>query len=73
LLSTACDDLGPGLETTLETASERRIDAAVIRKGYGPQLLAFQKYHDRYYKPYEPTDGMTVEEIEAALRAASGR
>ena len=72
LLSMACGFM-PGLETSLETASERRIDAAVIRKGYGQQLLAFQKYHDRYYEPYEPTDGMTVEEIEAALRAVSGR
>ena len=72
LLSMACDVV-PGLETRLETASERRIDAAVIRKGYGRQLLAFQKYHDRYYEPYEPTDGLTVEEIEAALRAAPGR
>jgi hypothetical protein len=71
VLSMACA-LVPRLETSLETASERRIDAAVIRKGYGRQLLAFQKYHDRYYEPYEPTDGMTVEEIEAALRAASG-
>ena len=72
LLSMACA-LAPGLQTRLETASERRIDAAVIRKGYGRQLLAFQKYHDRYYEPYEPTDGLTVEEIEAALRAAPGR
>lgn len=71
LLSMACDFI-PGLETGLETVSERRVDAAVIRKGYGQQLLAFQKYHDRHYEPYEPTDGMTVEEIEAALRAASG-
>ena len=72
LLSMACD-LVPGLATSLETAAERRIDVAVIRKGYGQHLLAFQKYHDRYYEPYEPTDGMTVEEIETALRAASGR
>ena len=70
LLLMACD-LVPGLATSLETASERRIDAAVVRKGYGRQLLAFQKYHDRHYEPYEPTDGLTVEEIEAALRAAS--
>jgi len=72
LLSMACD-LVPGLETSLETASERRMDAAVIRKGYGRQLLAFQKYHDRHYEPYEPTDGMTVEEIEAALRGLRRR
>lgn len=67
LLAMACG-LVPGLEARVETASERRIDAAVIRKGYGRQLLAFQKYHDRYYEPYDHTDGMTLKEIEAALR-----
>lgn len=51
-----------------ETVTERRIDAAVIRKGYGRQLLAFQKYHDRCYEPYDCADGMTLNEIEAALR-----
>jgi len=55
-------------ELSSESATERRIDAAVIRKGYGRQLLAFQKYHDRYYEPYDCTDGMTLGEIEAALR-----
>jgi hypothetical protein len=47
---------------------ERRIDSAVIRKGYGNELLAFQQYHDRYYEPYDQTDGLTVKEIEEALR-----
>ena len=56
------------LEIGSEAEAERRIDAAVIRKGYGRQLLAFQKYHDRYYEPYDRTDGMTLDEIEAALR-----
>jgi hypothetical protein len=55
-------------ETAFEAEAERRIDAAVIQKGYGRQLLAFQKYHDRYYEPYDRTDGMTLDEIEAALR-----
>jgi hypothetical protein len=68
LVGRACD-LIPGLRTRFETTSERRIDAAVIQKGYGRQLLAFQKYHDRYYEPYDRTDGMTLKEIEAALRA----
>jgi hypothetical protein len=63
--SAGCDSI-----PWLETASERRIDAAVIRKGYGRQLLAFQKYHDQYYEPYQSTDGMTVKEIKAALRTA---
>jgi hypothetical protein len=69
---------GPFLETVfswlceriprLKTRMERRIDLAVIRKGYGNELLAFQRYHDRYYEPYDQTDGLTVEEIEEALR-----
>ncbi len=53
---------------SLETKMERRIDAAVIQKGYGNELLAFQRYHDLHYEPYDQTDGMTVEEIEEALR-----
>jgi hypothetical protein len=53
---------------SLKTRMERRIDIAVIRKGYGNELLAFQRYHDQYYEPYDQTDGMTVEEIEEALR-----
>jgi hypothetical protein len=57
---------------SLKTRMERRIDAAVIRKGYGNELLAFQRYHDRIYEPYDQTDGMTVEEIEEALRTARG-
>jgi len=56
---------------SLETKMERRIDAAVIQKGYGNELLAFQRYHDRHYEPYDQTDGMTVEEIEEALRYPS--
>ena len=69
---------GPFLETlfswlseripSLKTGMERRIDIAVIRKGYGNELLAFQRYHDQYYEPYDQTDGMTVEEIEEELR-----
>jgi hypothetical protein len=53
---------------SLETRMERRIDYGVIRKGYGKELLAFQKYHDQHYEPYDQTDGLTVKEIEEALR-----
>jgi hypothetical protein len=76
---------GPFLETLfswlyeripgLETRMERRIDSAVIRKGYGNELLAFQQYHDRHYEPYDQTDGLTVEEIkaqEAARKPSKG-
>jgi hypothetical protein len=51
----------------LETRMERRIDLAVIEKGYGSELLAFQRYHDLHYEPYDQTDGLTVEEIEKAI------
>jgi hypothetical protein len=51
----------------LETRRERRMDMAVIRKGYGNELLAFQRYHDRHYKSYKQTDGLTIKEIEVAL------
>jgi hypothetical protein len=53
---------------SLETRMERRIDLAVIRKGYGNDLLAFQRYHDLHYEPYDQTDGLTVKEIEEALK-----
>jgi hypothetical protein len=69
---------GPFLETlfswfceripSFEIRMERRIDSAVIRKGYGNELLAFQQYHDRHYEPYDQTDGLTVKEIEEAIR-----
>jgi hypothetical protein len=52
----------------LETRMERRIDSAVIRKGYGNELLAFQQYHDLHYEPYDQTDGLTVKEIKEALQ-----
>ena len=52
----------------LETRMERRIDLAVIRKGYGNELLAFQQYHDRHYEPYDQTDGLTAKEIKEALQ-----
>jgi hypothetical protein len=53
---------------SFEIRMERRIDSAVIRKGYGNELLAFQQYHDRHYEPYDQTDGLTVKEIEKAIR-----
>jgi hypothetical protein len=55
---------------SLETRMERRIDAAVIRKGYGYESLAFQRYHDLHYEPYGQTDGLTVKEIEESTALA---
>jgi hypothetical protein len=46
---------------------EREIDLAVIRKGYGRELLALQTYHNEHYDAYEPSDGLTPEETEAIV------
>lgn len=46
---------------------ERATDELVIAKGYGRELLAFQKYHDRHYEPYTEQDGLTRKEIRARL------
>ncbi len=32
---------------------EREIDLAVIRKGYGRELLALQNYHNEHYEAYQ--------------------
>jgi hypothetical protein len=44
------------------SAHEREIDMAVIEKGYGPELLALQSYHDLHYEAYESSDGLTQQE-----------
>lgn len=47
---------------------ERKTDRRVVQKGYGENLLAFQKYHDRKYEPYTKYDGLTKKEIKQLLR-----
>lgn len=49
------------------TQLERKIDYAVLNKGLGEELLAFQKFHDRYYEPYTEEDGLTKKEIKRFL------
>jgi hypothetical protein len=50
---------------------EREIDLAVIKKGYGRELLALQTYHNEHYDAYQPSDGLTPEETEAILNQIS--
>lgn len=45
------------------TTDERATDLCVISKGYGSDLMAFQKYHDKVYEAYGPEDGLTLDEI----------
>jgi len=51
------------------TKDERDTDLKVIGLGYGQQLLAFQQYHDKYYKAYKSGDGLTKKEIREILKA----
>jgi uncharacterized hydantoinase/oxoprolinase family protein len=47
--------------------TERRIDTAVVSRGLGKELLAFQRFHDKYYEPYDESDGLTRKEIKRLL------
>lgn len=52
----------------IDSYIERRTDRIVIQKGYGANLLAFQKYHDRKYESYTKADGLTKMEIKQLLK-----
>lgn len=49
------------------TKHERRIDLEVIQRGFGEYLLEFLEYHDKYYKKYNETDGLTKNEVRKLL------
>lgn len=51
-----------------ETNTERRIDKKVLEIGLGHELLAFQKFHDKYYEAYNKLDGLTKKEIKEYLK-----
>jgi predicted SprT family Zn-dependent metalloprotease len=46
---------------------ERLIDMEVIKLGYGENLLAFHKWHNKKYKRYTKKDGLTASQIERIL------
>ena len=50
------------------TQHEREVDLAVIEKGYGPELLSLQSYHDGIYESYGQPDGLTQEETRRLIR-----
>ncbi len=49
------------------TKIERRIDLEVIHRGFGEYLLKFLEYHDKHYKRYNETDGLTKKEVKKLL------
>ena len=51
---------------------ERKVDLIVIKNGCGQYLLEFIKYHDKHYKKYKRTDGLTKKEIKKALKKIVG-
>jgi hypothetical protein len=55
------------------TRVERETDQAAIAKGYGAELLALLEYHDESYEDYDSADGLTQEEVRAALAQQSER
>jgi DNA mismatch repair ATPase MutS len=68
LVTTALTFILPTIETAIETRDERETDELVIAKGYGKELLEFQKYHDERYKDYTKKDGLTRKEIGTRIK-----
>lgn len=50
------------------TELERSIDLEVIQRGFGECLLEFLEYHDKHYKKYNETDGLTKKEVTKLLQ-----
>ncbi|MFL6450384.1 MAG: hypothetical protein ACJ746_22290 [Bryobacteraceae bacterium] len=63
----AANDQQYNSDPAFRTAHEREIDLAVIKKGYGRELLALQNYHNQHYDAYQPSDGLTAEETQAIM------
>ena len=51
-----------------ETRNEREADMLVVKRGYGEELLAFLKYHDKRRKKHKKKDGLTVKELKKILK-----
>ena len=49
------------------TEDERNTDLLVVERGAGGNLLAFLKFHDKYYEKYKPDEGLTVQELQQIL------
>ena len=63
----AANDQQYAADPEFRTSHEREIDLAVIKKGYGRELLALQSYHNEHYDAYQPSDGLTPEETQALM------
>jgi hypothetical protein len=66
----AANDQQYAADAQFRTIHEREIDLAVIKKGYGRELLALQTYHNQHYEPYQASDGLTPEETQALMDGA---
>jgi hypothetical protein len=66
----AANDQQYAADPEFRTSHEREIDLAVIRKGYGQELLALQIYHNQHYEPYQASDGLTPEETQKLMDEA---
>jgi len=63
----AANDDRYGSDPEFRSAHEREIDLAVIKKGYGAELLALQIYHNQHYEAYQSSDGLTPEETKTII------
>lgn len=66
----AANDQQYAADPEFRTSVEREIDLAVIKKGYGRELLALQTYHNEHYDAYQPSDGLTPEETQVLMEGS---
>jgi len=69
----AANDQQYASDPDFRSAHEREIDFAVIKKGYGRELLALQIYHNQHYDAYQPSDGLTPEETQDLMDQMTGK
>lgn len=54
--------------STENTEEERAADLEVINRGLGKELLQFHEEHNKLYKSYKETEGLTKREIKRILK-----
>lgn len=56
------------INKSLLTVEERKADELAIERGYGPELLKFNKDHEKEYESYDKSEGLTKREIQVKMK-----
>lgn len=56
------------LRHVTETERERSADLMAVRRGFGNELLEFHRLHNKKYKKFNASEGLTTKEIRQLLK-----